>query len=140
MSGGRKAPAKPLGPRQSAAAAYAVDLVITGKDIDVNKAISLARRRPGWRNAPGLSKRNIYTQVQKRQQRDAAAEVAIWEERAAAAAMCETKDLVDIIEFYKHCDEVIKIESIEDEIQRLKSDRDDLFARIGMLEEMVANR
>jgi hypothetical protein len=54
--------------------------------------------------------------------------------------MCETKDLVDIIEFYKHCDEVIKIESIEDEIQRLKSDRDDLFARIGMLEEMVANR
>jgi hypothetical protein len=67
MSGGRKAPAKPLGPRQSAAAAYAVDLVITGKDIDVNKAISLARRRPGWRNAPGLSKRNIYTQVQKRQ-------------------------------------------------------------------------
>ena len=54
--------------------------------------------------------------------------------------MCETKDLVDIIEFYKQCDRGNETESIEEEIQRLKSERDDLFARIGMLEEMAANR
>jgi hypothetical protein len=54
--------------------------------------------------------------------------------------MCETKDLVDIIEFYKQCDRVNETESIQDEIERLKSERDDLFARIGMLEEMAANK
>ena len=44
------------------------------------------------------------------------------------------------IEFYKQCDRGNETESIEEEIQRLKSERDDLFGRIGMLEEMAANR
>jgi hypothetical protein len=49
MSGGHQAPAKPLGPRQSAAAAYAVDLVITGKNIDVmyDRACRIVEQKSG---------------------------------------------------------------------------------------------
>jgi hypothetical protein len=86
MTGGRQAPAKKHGGQQGAAAAYAVDLVVTGKNISVLKAIKLTMERPGWRNAKGLSERNIYEQVAKRKKQDAAAEAAVLEERAAAAA------------------------------------------------------
>eukprot|EP01047_Picozoa_sp_COSAG01_P116595 COSAG01_NODE_45262_length_411_cov_0.387821_1_plen_89_part_00 len=66
MTGGRQAPAKKHGGQQGGAAAYAVDLVVTGKNISVLKAIKLTMERPGWRNAKGLSERNIYEQVAKR--------------------------------------------------------------------------
>ena len=54
--------------------------------------------------------------------------------------MCDPKDLVDLIEWYRQCDRIEEIESVDEEINRLKNERDDLMARIGMLEEMSANK
>ena len=68
--------AKHPGSRVGAATAYAVGLVLSGGANGVDAAISATRRRPGWRTARGLSRRNIYEQVALAQQRQTAATAA----------------------------------------------------------------
>ena len=51
--------------------------------------------------------------------------------------MCEKDDLVNFIELLRPQE---GHESTTEQIQRLKEEHEDLIARIGMLEEMVANK